>query len=134
MDLLQARNLVANHPRWYHTFQIFPGVVTPGVYDPSVLLTRLKLPEEMSGATALDIGAADGFFSKVSTFLVWGPNDDYTMFWAPNPSCVQQMLHDSAFTVTEVIVSGERAMLRSVPNDDLYANKKLRVAYSFLET
>lgn len=34
----EARALVASHPWWYHRFEVHPGVVTPGVYDPSSTL------------------------------------------------------------------------------------------------
>ena len=36
IDRAEAERLVAQHPWWYHRFEIYPGVVTPGVYDPSV--------------------------------------------------------------------------------------------------
>ena len=49
--------------RWFHRYEVVPGVVTPGVYDPAPLLERLELPEDLSGKRVLDIGARDGFFS-----------------------------------------------------------------------
>ena len=39
------------------------GVVTPGVDDPRDRLPLLRLPEDMSGLSVLDVGAWDGFFS-----------------------------------------------------------------------
>jgi tRNA (mo5U34)-methyltransferase len=39
------------------------GVVTPGIDDPRDRLPLLKLPEDMSGLSVLDVGAWDGFFS-----------------------------------------------------------------------
>ena len=49
--------------RWYHTMELAPGVVTPGVNDPAEALARLGLPETMTDKTVLDIGAWDGAWS-----------------------------------------------------------------------
>jgi tRNA (mo5U34)-methyltransferase len=49
--------------RWYHTIDLGSGVVTNGVDDSPFRLARLDLPASLSGATVLDIGAWDGFFS-----------------------------------------------------------------------
>src|SRR5215469_2874966 len=60
----QAEALVASHPRWYHRFEIFPGVLTPGVYDPGGALASLELGEDLHGQRVLEIGPADGYFTK----------------------------------------------------------------------
>jgi tRNA (mo5U34)-methyltransferase len=67
MNEAEARKLVAGRPFWYHRFEIFPGVVTPGVYDPSGTLLMLDLPPDMHGMRVLEIGPADGFFTKSLT-------------------------------------------------------------------
>ncbi|HEY3796891.1 MAG TPA: DUF1698 domain-containing protein [Caulobacteraceae bacterium] len=64
VDLETARNLVASRPWWYHRFEIYPGLVTPGVYDPSGTLFKLDLPDDLTGATILEIGPAEGFFTR----------------------------------------------------------------------
>jgi len=48
---------------WFHTINLGNGVVTPGDDDSAAKLRRLKIPEDLSGKTFLDIGAWDGFFS-----------------------------------------------------------------------
>jgi tRNA (mo5U34)-methyltransferase len=63
----QAEALVASRPWWYHRFEIFPTVFTPGVYDPSGVLTALELPQELRGQRLLEIGPADGYFTKQMT-------------------------------------------------------------------
>jgi len=229
MNTALAESLVSKHPRWYHRYEIFPGVMTPGVYDPSHLLNSLKLPDDMTGLTALDIGAADGFFTKalsargadvtaldyddkgfygfaIMEQLAGRPfryirsnvydlethglqpfdyvlclgvlyhlpdmmralwlirkyvkrhflletlisrrdetrpmaeylpgsslNGDYTNFWAPNVLCVSGMLSDAGFGVIDTSVGSERATFRCVRLDEPDADKKTRVAYSFLE-
>jgi tRNA (mo5U34)-methyltransferase len=47
---------------WYHRIELPGGVVTPGQRGP-VGLSRLQLPESLSGKTVLDVGAWDGFYS-----------------------------------------------------------------------
>ncbi|HEV2805082.1 MAG TPA: methyltransferase domain-containing protein [Chthoniobacterales bacterium] len=59
----QAEELVRSVPAWHHRFEIAPGVVTPGSYDPNFLLEKLALPDDLSGQRILDIGPSDGFFS-----------------------------------------------------------------------
>lgn len=63
----EAQSLVSSHPWWYHRFEVFPGVVTPGVYDPSGTLGALRLPDDMTGRRVLEIGPADGYFTKQLT-------------------------------------------------------------------
>lgn len=63
MDKNTAELLVKNHGHWHHKFEIFPGVITPGSYDPSFMLDMLDLPKDLTGKTILDIGASDGFFA-----------------------------------------------------------------------
>lgn len=60
----RASALVAGRAWWYHTFEIFPGVVTPGVYEPSGMLAQLGLPNDLRGQRILEIGPADGYFTK----------------------------------------------------------------------
>lgn len=63
----QAVALVASRPWWYHKFEIYPGVVTPGVYEPDAMLKQLGLPDDLRGCRILEIGAADGYFTKQLT-------------------------------------------------------------------
>jgi tRNA (mo5U34)-methyltransferase len=226
IDRAEAERLVAQHPWWYHRFEIYPGVVTPGVYDPSGLLAALKLPADLTGKTILELGPADGYFTKqldmrgadvtamdycakdlygfalmerlhgrplryvhANLFdldrqgftpfdyvlcsgvlyhlpdmlrALWairayvksellletlvtrkhedGPfaeylpatscNNDPTNFWAPNPLCVQEMLRDCGFTVTETILFDSRGFFRATLNPSPDAGGKMRMAYS----
>jgi tRNA (mo5U34)-methyltransferase len=49
---------------WYHTFELRPGIVTPGrggrTESRRMLSDSYGLPDDLSGLTALDIGALDG--------------------------------------------------------------------------
>ena len=48
--------------RWYLSFEIVPGVITPGItaVDPKSRLELFGLPDDLRGARALDIGTWDG--------------------------------------------------------------------------
>jgi tRNA (mo5U34)-methyltransferase len=52
--------------KWYHTFEVLPGVWSAGVHptDAAALFeTRFSLPQDLRGKRALDIGALDGPYS-----------------------------------------------------------------------
>ena len=63
MTLTEAQALVAKVPHWHHTFEIFPGLVTPGSYNPGFLLDMIGLPPDLRGKRVLDVGTSDGFFA-----------------------------------------------------------------------
>ncbi len=48
---------------WFHRIDLGNGVITPGKDDSLFKLSRLALPDDLSGKSVLDIGAWDGFFS-----------------------------------------------------------------------
>ncbi|HEX4217367.1 MAG TPA: methyltransferase domain-containing protein [Acidimicrobiales bacterium] len=48
---------------WYHTIELPHGVVTPGTYDHRALVPHYGLPPSLTGARALDIATADGFWA-----------------------------------------------------------------------
>ncbi len=60
----EAEALVKSVPHWHHRFEIYPGVVTPGTYDPAFLWDKLRIDDRCNGQRVLDIGASDGYFSK----------------------------------------------------------------------
>ena len=58
-DVLQRR---ADALRWFHSIDLGQGVVTKGVdATQSERLARLRLPENLSGRSVLDIGACVSF-------------------------------------------------------------------------
>src|SRR5215217_7219370 len=48
---------------WYHTIPLPGGITTPGVDNTPSRLPKMRLPDDLSGRTVLDIGAWDGYFS-----------------------------------------------------------------------
>jgi len=63
MTVDEAEALVASVPHWHHAFEIYPGVFTPGTYDPAFLLEKTRLATDLRGLRVLDIGTSDGFFA-----------------------------------------------------------------------
>ena len=56
------RRRVADHPLWYHTIDVAPGVVTPGWFDLRPIVDRMPWPD-VDGRRCLDIGTYDGFLA-----------------------------------------------------------------------
>ncbi len=48
---------------WYHTQELGPGLVTPGMFDLRPFVDRYGIPEDLSGMRALDIGTFEGFWA-----------------------------------------------------------------------
>jgi tRNA (mo5U34)-methyltransferase len=48
---------------WFHTIDLGNGIITPGADDSPSKLKTLKIAEDLSRLSVLDIGAWDGFFS-----------------------------------------------------------------------
>ncbi len=62
MDLDTLRAEVARI-KWWHPIDLGHGIVAPGADVTPQRLPELRMPEDLSGQTVLDIGAWDGFFS-----------------------------------------------------------------------
>ena len=53
---------VASNPAWYHTIEVQPGLLTPGLSDLRAWAPAV-LPADLSGRRCLDIGTFDGFWA-----------------------------------------------------------------------
>ncbi|MDQ3571647.1 MAG: class I SAM-dependent methyltransferase [Actinomycetota bacterium] len=49
--------------QWYHTFELAPGLETPGWFDLRNDVAKLPLPSSLEGKRCLDIGTFDGFWA-----------------------------------------------------------------------
>ena len=54
--------LAAPH-HWYHVIELEPGVTTPGWIDLRAHVPATRLPADLTGMRALDIGTFDGFWA-----------------------------------------------------------------------
>lgn len=59
-------------------------------------------------------------------------NNDITNFWSPNPRCIVDMAHDSAFDLVSGGVFGDRYFGTFAVNDEPERQKKMRLAYGLL--
>lgn len=62
MQQQEALAAIADHPGWYHTIDLAPGVSTPGYADLRPFLPR-ALPASLKGKRCLDVGTFDGFWA-----------------------------------------------------------------------
>ncbi len=53
---------IAQNSLWYHSIEVAPGVVTPGVFDLRPIIARLPWPD-VRGRRCLDVGTYDGFLA-----------------------------------------------------------------------
>jgi tRNA (mo5U34)-methyltransferase len=49
--------------KWWHPIDLGHGIVTPGADVTPQRLREIRMPDDLTGLTVLDIGAWDGFFS-----------------------------------------------------------------------
>lgn len=63
MDEHEIIAKMESYTSWRHRIEVAPGIFTPGVRRPESKLRFLNLPEDLSGMSVLDLGAADGWFS-----------------------------------------------------------------------
>lgn len=63
MNNVEVRQVIAEVPLWYHGFEIFPGVQTPGLNSCEKILDELKIPFDLSNKQVLDVGTRDGFYA-----------------------------------------------------------------------
>jgi tRNA (mo5U34)-methyltransferase len=61
-DAATMQKRVDEHPFWYHTMDIAPGVTTPGWFDLRHVVGSLPWPD-VKGKRCLDIGTFDGFYA-----------------------------------------------------------------------
>ena len=61
-ELADLRAEIEAH-QWYHTFELAPGVQTPGWFDLRDTATRIPFPASLEGKRCLDVGTFDGFWA-----------------------------------------------------------------------
>ena len=61
-DARAARAAVAQVPMWYHSIEVAPGIVTPGMFDLRPIVEKLPWPD-VRGRRVLDVGTSDGFLA-----------------------------------------------------------------------
>ena len=62
LSTAEMQRRVDDHPFWYHTIDIAPGVVTPGWFDLRPIVDQFPWPD-VEGKRCLDIGTFDGYLA-----------------------------------------------------------------------
>jgi tRNA (mo5U34)-methyltransferase len=62
INVVDARKRIQDHPFWYHTIDVAPGVTTAGWFDLRHSLDFVPFPD-VAGKRCLDIGTFDGFYA-----------------------------------------------------------------------
>jgi tRNA (mo5U34)-methyltransferase len=65
-DQRAIKDRIDDHTGWYHSIELAPGVVTPGIHDSAhalAVLDSLGFPSDLEGKRVLDVGCRDGFFA-----------------------------------------------------------------------
>jgi tRNA (mo5U34)-methyltransferase len=63
VDPSDLRERIAGNHDWYHTLELAPGVLTPGIVDVRPVVQRVPVPASLAGRRCLDIGTWDGFWA-----------------------------------------------------------------------
>jgi tRNA (mo5U34)-methyltransferase len=61
-----VRTRINSHHSWYHSIELAPGIVTPGIHDSAAAILTLEtlgFPDDLKGMRVLDVGCRDGFFA-----------------------------------------------------------------------
>ena len=56
------QSIAGNHD-WYHTLELAPGVLTPGIVDTRGVIGNVPMPSSLEGMRCLDVGTWDGFWA-----------------------------------------------------------------------
>ncbi len=62
LERAELQKRVDEHPFWYHTIDIAPGVATPGWFDLRPIVDQMPWPD-LRGKRCLDIGTFDGYLA-----------------------------------------------------------------------
>ncbi|MEA2422653.1 MAG: tRNA (mo5U34)-methyltransferase [Thermoleophilaceae bacterium] len=73
---------------WYHTLELAPGHVTPGMFDLRDQIGNYGLPERLDGMRALDVGTWDGFWAfemerRGAEVVALDIDDERDLDWPP---------------------------------------------------
>jgi len=63
VDRAELERRIASNHDWYHTLELAPGVLTPGIVDVRPIVHRVPIPKSLAGLRVLDVGTWDGFWA-----------------------------------------------------------------------
>lgn len=63
LDRAELERRIAANNDWYHTLELAPGVLTPGIVDVRPVVSMVPMPASLEGMRCLDVGTWDGFWA-----------------------------------------------------------------------
>ena len=63
LDRAELERRIAQNHDWYHTLELAPGVLTPGLVDTRGVISKVPIPQSLAGRRCLDVGTWDGFWA-----------------------------------------------------------------------
>jgi tRNA (mo5U34)-methyltransferase len=63
IDVTEVRDRIAANHDWYHTLELAPGLLTPGIVDVRPIVPAVPIPASLAGLRCLDVGTWDGFWA-----------------------------------------------------------------------
>jgi tRNA (mo5U34)-methyltransferase len=123
MDLLERSREIA----WYHTLELAPGVVTPGVFDLRPWVRRYGLPSRLDGLRVLEVGTFDGFWAfelerrGAAEVVALDLADEADLDWPPRrrPENFHGLLRGDGFELAkEALGSNVQRVVRNIYDAD----------------
>jgi tRNA (mo5U34)-methyltransferase len=112
---------------WYHTLELAPGVVTPGMFDLRPWVDRYGLPARLDGMRVLDVGSWDGFWAfeaerrGAAEVVALDLDDERELDWPPRrrpPAFPEQARGDGFRLAREVLGSNVDRVICNIYDAD----------------
>jgi tRNA (mo5U34)-methyltransferase len=123
MDLRERATAIT----WYHTIELAPGVVTPGLFDLRPWVARYGLPARLDGLRVLDVGSYDGFWAfemerrGAAEVVSLDLDDEAALDWPPRrkpPSFTGLLRGDGFRLAREALGSNVQRVIGSIYQAD----------------
>jgi len=95
---------------WYHSLELAPGYVTPGMFDLRDQIGQYHLPARLDGLRVLDVGTWDGFWAfemerRGAEVVALDLDDERDLDWPANrrPATYRETLRGAGFQLASEV-------------------------------